>query len=404
MAYIPQQILGITRFDEVKTALRTSQINFKPTWGVSSLRYATVTTGTGAAVGETGGEFRLQSGTANNGLCSVRTNQRGQYQAGTMGQAGIGVRVPTAPTGTEFFEWGYTDFSQSGFHLGVDATGKYIAYTFNAVTTKIYQTSWNVDKLDGSGTSGLTLDLAKGVISQIEFTWYGYGDIAFIYYPYNATTKQIQRVVVYELKIDNQTSIDDPNQPLMFRASNGASGTTNKSLYIGGHQFSIIDGNSFPQNRLVSELVSSYVTALNTNWQPILAMRKKATFGDSGRANSVRTIFSNYEVAADDNLEVRLTVGGITNNLTWGTPTGWTATETAAETKKTGGTALTTSSNGLPFDYSFVTSTAKSTNIAIQNTDIALGSDQEIILWIRRQSASGAITVRFAHITWTEQW
>jgi hypothetical protein len=398
-------LYGVTRFGEQLTALRTSQMNFKPTWGISTLRYATVTTGTGAALGETNGEFRIQSGTANNSIASIQTNQRGQYQAGAMGQAGIGVRIPTAPTSTAFCEWGYTDFT-NGFYFGADGTGKYVAYVTGGAVTKVYQSAWNIDKLDGTGTSGYTLDLAGGYVSQIDFTWYGYGDIEFNYLVLDSATNKIVKTTCHRFKITGSASIIDPNQTLMFRVGNGASTTTNVSMYIGGHQFSIVDGNSVPQVRLGSELLTSYTLALNTNWQPLIAYRKRANF--NGRANSVRVRTENFEVAADNDLQMRYTLGGVTSNLTWATPTGRTATETAVETKiTTSGTALTVSSDGEPVEYKFVPTNGSGTNrvgSAYLNAPINIGATQEVILWVRRLSASGAVVVKMAHLTWTEEW
>ena len=203
MAYLANRIgdantnsFNTTRFNETLTAFKTSQFNFKPTWGVSTLRYLSTNSGTGATSGETAGEFRLQSGTTNNGLATIQTNQRGQYRAGAMGQAGIGVRIPTLPLTTAFCEWGYTDFT-NGFYFGVDGTGKYVAYVTGGVVTKTYQSEWNIDKLDGTGNSGYTLDLAEGHISQIDFTWYGYGDIEYSYYIGNPTTNKIEKVVCH---------------------------------------------------------------------------------------------------------------------------------------------------------------------------------------------------------------
>ena len=398
-------LYGVTRFGEQLTALRTSQMNFKPTWGISTLRYATVTTGTGAALSETNGEFRLQSGTANSSIASIETNQHGQYQAGAMGQAGIGVRIPTAPTSTAFCEWGYTDFT-NGFYHGVDGTGKYVAYVTGGAATKVYQSSWNVDALDGTGASGYTLNLADGNVSQIDFTWYGYGDIEFSYLLLDTATNKIVKTVCHRTKITGSASIIDPNQPLMFRVGNGASTTTDVSMYIGGHQFSTVDGLSIPQARLCAELLVSYTTATDVAWQPIIAFRKKATF--NGRDNSVRVRLNNILVATDSDMMVRYTVGGVTSNLSWATPTGKTSTETAVETKiTTGATALTTSSDGEPFDYTFVSTngsgTSKVGDVSL-NTQISVGATQEIILWVRRLSATGAMAVKMASITWTEEW
>ena len=333
-----QGSFNATRFNETLTAERSSQFNFKPTWGLSTLRYTTSATGSGATSGETGGEFRLQSGTANNGVATVQTNQRGQYQAGAMGQAGIGVRIPTLPLTTAYCEWGYTDFT-NGFYFGVDGTGKYVAYVTGGSVTKTYQSSWNIDKLDGTGNSGYTLDLADGHVTQIDFTWYGYGDIEYSYYIGNPVTNKIEKVVCHRTRIDDSASIVDPNQPLTFRSGNGASTTTNLSLYIGGHQFSTLSGNSVPQKRQAGEILTSYTTATDTNWQPIIAIRKKADL--NSRTNSVLAYLNSFAVTADSDMEIRVTIGGTTSNGTWGTPTGWTATETALETKVTvAGTVL----------------------------------------------------------------
>ena len=45
------------------------------------------------------------------------------------------------------------------------------------VETRIPQSSWNVDKLDGTGPSGLTLDLTKMQMWFVDYAWYGAGTI-----------------------------------------------------------------------------------------------------------------------------------------------------------------------------------------------------------------------------------
>jgi hypothetical protein len=358
-----------TRFEELLTAKRISQLNLKPTWGISSLRYSN-TAILGATNEEFNGEFRLQSGTANNGLATIATNQRAQYKAGSMGQCGIGVRIPVPPLSTAFCEWGYTDFN-NGFYFGVDGGGKYVA-----------------------------------IVTHIDFTWYGYGDIEFSYFIKNPNTLEIERKVCHRIKIDGTASIIDPNQPLSFRSGNGASTTANVVLYIGGHQFSSVDGELSSQNRIGSDLITSYVTVANILWQPIIAIKKKLTF--NGRPNSVNVQLSDFLVAATGgDLEVRITIGGTTSNLTFGTPTGRTATETAIETKRTGVTALTTSASGEPTQYSYVLAGGSGTNVkgaSESEAQFVLGQNTEIILWVKRMSASGVITVNHAHITWTESW
>ena len=408
MSLILGRDFAVDPFGSQKITGQVSVINYKPTWGATDIRYDIIETGTGAAANETGGEFRLQSGTVANNIAQMTTVERGQYQAGSQARVGVGVRVPTAPTSTADMQWGYFD-DGNGFFYGRDSVGMYVARRSSGVDEKIYQSSWNVDTLDGAGgagnVSGLTIDLSAGVISQIEFTWYGYGVIEYSYILYNPSTQVYKRYICHKIKITGSPSIVDPNQPLRFRCVNGASNTTNYSLYIGGHQFEYFNGVERPQTRRVSQLLTNYTTVANTSWQPIIAVRPKATHGPSGRENSVVVRVNDYTVSADGEIETRLTYNGTTSNLTWATPTGWTASESAAEVKVTGGTALAASADGVPIDYSFVDGSRSETKtISNIRQQLSLGLSREAIIWVRRLSAAGGIVIKSAHVTWSEEW
>lgn len=391
-------------FGVALTSSKTSTMNFKPTWGASDLRYDKTTTGTGATIAETNGELVLSTGTATSNVVTLKTKQIGQYQAGTEARFGIGIRLGVMPTSTEYFEWGYCG-TTNGFLFGVDSTGVYVCRRTGGVNTKVYQTSWNVDVLDGTGPSGLTLDLTEGVICQCKFTWYGYGAIKFGFVLFNSKTKEFVFVHCHTFKVEDALSIVDPNQSLTMSAYNGATNTTSRSLYVGGHQFEYFDGGIQPQRRELAEVLIDYTTALDTNWQPLIAVRKKATHGPSSRANSVAAYVTGYAVAGDGQLVTRLTYGATTSNLAWAAPTGWTAAESAVETKlTTSGTALTTSVTGFPYLYDFVASDKKAMSDVSDATRLALGVDTEVILWVKRLSASGAIKVLQAHVDIQEEW
>lgn len=51
--------------------------------------------------------------------------------------------------------------------------------TGSVVDTKVEQASWNIDKLNGSGASGVTLDFTKQQILFVDFQWLGSGVIRF---------------------------------------------------------------------------------------------------------------------------------------------------------------------------------------------------------------------------------
>ena len=51
------------------------------------------------------------------------------------------------------------------------------AVTGSPVDTKVAKAAWNIDKMDGTGTSGYTLDLTKAQILWMDFEWLGVGTV-----------------------------------------------------------------------------------------------------------------------------------------------------------------------------------------------------------------------------------
>jgi hypothetical protein len=59
------------------------------------------------------------------------------------------------------------------------ATGVSVAITKNSTSNAVNQASWNRDKLDGTGPSGITADWSKPQIFFISFAWLGLGNVSF---------------------------------------------------------------------------------------------------------------------------------------------------------------------------------------------------------------------------------
>ena len=54
----------------------------------------------------------------------------------------------------------------------------------NNTTTQIIQSDWNIDKLNGTGLSGLTLDFRKTQLFVMDMEWLGVGRVRFGFYAY----------------------------------------------------------------------------------------------------------------------------------------------------------------------------------------------------------------------------
>ena len=81
--------------------------------------------------------------------------------------------------GTSYQVLGITDDNTvtiSPAYRGATATMVQVTKT---VDTRTIQSSWNIDKMDGTGTSGYNIDLSKMQMFYIDYTWYGAGAIRF---------------------------------------------------------------------------------------------------------------------------------------------------------------------------------------------------------------------------------
>lgn len=69
----------------------------------------------------------------------------------------------------------------NGIYLELDGSEPYIVLRSNVTSTvvnnRINQTEWNVDKLDGSGPSGVVIDLTKSQIFWTDIEWLGVGSV-----------------------------------------------------------------------------------------------------------------------------------------------------------------------------------------------------------------------------------
>ncbi len=99
-------------------------------------------------------------------------------------------------------------------------------YKTGSLTEKTIQSAWNLDTLDGTGESGITVDWSKNIIFIIDFEWLGVGRVRW--------GCVIDGLIVYfhESNHANNTTgvyMSSPNQPLRWEIrQNGATAGTFK--------------------------------------------------------------------------------------------------------------------------------------------------------------------------------
>jgi hypothetical protein len=59
-----------------------------------------------------------------------------------------------------------------------DTTAYFVERSLSTGTeTRVAQEDWNIDKLDGTGVSGITLDITKAQILWMDIEWLGLGTV-----------------------------------------------------------------------------------------------------------------------------------------------------------------------------------------------------------------------------------
>lgn len=270
------------QFDELRTEERTPIIDINAINPLSDLRdrWKNVT--------NTETEYHLSTSANTNDLAELRTEERGQYTAGYQVQAGVGVRIPSTPTGDTEMRWGYfetdsNDDPLNGYYFGVDSTGIFVAKVRGGNETKIYQGEWNRDNLNGSeGTdgpnpSGLTLDLSDGQVFQVEFVYYGYGGIEMQVLMDSAESDSdsaSEMVTVHVFQPSGETSIKNTNLPIQQQIASGGSSNDALDLFVGGRQFSII-GKDTTNSRRTWHYRQSLSSVDDTKWYAAISFAIK---------------------------------------------------------------------------------------------------------------------------------
>ena len=148
----------------------------------------------------------------------------------------IATRLNSKITSGLVQNWGAFD-ATDGFFFQQNGSTLNVVHrkTFEGSTTDsaIAQDDWNKDKLDGTGSSGMTLDVTKSNLYWIDYQYLGGGRIRWgVYY-------LGERVVCHEMYMENKAShnaISNPNRPICWalKCINGAGYTGNQFMYAYG--------------------------------------------------------------------------------------------------------------------------------------------------------------------------
>ena len=207
--------------------------------------------------------------------------------------------------------------SDNGLYFERDGTSLYFVersiVTGSVVNTRVAQASWNQDKLDGTGPSGLTLDASKAQILYADIEWLGLGTVRMgfvingVFVPAHS---------FHHANLVNTTYITTASLPLRYEMTNTAA-TASASTLKQVCSTVISEGGYELRGRqqAVANVVTSptTLTTAGTSY-PVISIRLKSTRLDG---IVILTAVSMLGITNNANYKWEVVASGTTTGGTW---------------------------------------------------------------------------------------
>jgi hypothetical protein len=185
--------------------------------------------------------------------------------------------------------------------------------TGSLVETRVTQSNWNIDRLDGSGPSNLTLDPTKSQILWMDIEWLGLGTVRL---GFVINGKFIHCHSFHHANIITSTYITTASLPLRYEITNTAATASSSTLKQvcstvlseGGYELRGL------QQAIGTSINAPVALAVIGTYYPIISLRLKATALD---AIVILTAISLLGVSTNTNYNWRVVASPTTTGGTW---------------------------------------------------------------------------------------
>ena len=185
---------------------------------------------------------------------------------------------------------GYFDANNGLFFQYTNNTMSVVLRNTGVDDTSINQTSWNIDKMDGTGISSISLDFTKAQLFVIDFEWLSVGRIRFGFYLFGKINYCHQITNINSLTAPYMLS---PNLPIRYEIIS-TSGATGSLIQICSTVIS--EGGYTPIGRAFSIGTNPNTTGLpvSTTEVPVIAITGISTYNHE---NILPTSFTIMDIA-----------------------------------------------------------------------------------------------------------
>lgn len=147
--------------------------------------------------------------------------------------------------------------------------------TGSPVETVIPQSAWNVDPLDGTGPSGLSLQPGTEILLSIDFEWLGVGPVRFGFY---ANGRQVTAHVFNSFTGLTTPYISTPNLPCHYAIENDGTGAAASLIATCTSVISEAGQEKTGVVRAISRGGSPVTFNVSDVWYPAISLRLKTSY------------------------------------------------------------------------------------------------------------------------------
>ena len=168
--------------------------------------------------------------------------------------------------------------ADNGIYFEVDGnTAYFVERSLSLGTeTRISQSNWNIDKLDGTGVSGITLDLTKAQIFWMDIEWLGLGNVRL---GFIVNGKFIHAHTFQHANLIQSTYITTASLPLRYEISN--TGITTSASTLKQVCSTVISEGGYELRGLQQAVSTPIITPVDLptprgTYYPVISIRLKA--------------------------------------------------------------------------------------------------------------------------------
>ncbi len=293
-------VSGVDAFGRQRTSQSTTLWDNIQEYGDNTLFWETQLVGSGTSVFlPNESSVRMRVTTTSGDKVVRQTKQYFRYQPGKSQLVMITGLLGAIKTNVRQ-RIGYFDienglfFEQNGTELRVVRRSK---TTGSVVDTSVPQSLWNIDKLDGTGPSGFTLDMSKVQVFVIDFQWLGAGEVRFGVYSDRNEVLYCHRLGA--MNVLDSVYMTAPNLPLRYEIENigtSASQTDMKHICT-----AIGSETGFDEDKSLNFSAGNGATTISvTTRRPVFSIRPKTSFG--GKTNRGTVVPDSIDISSKDQI------------------------------------------------------------------------------------------------------